>query len=108
PVAREASATVSLPPLKISVIAVMTMELLKTATLDAETLVRNDLVAAVVSLSDRSFIDPTVAAVAGVSPASVTNGALTVASGADLATDLKALLNLFTGELDRAVMVTNP
>jgi hypothetical protein len=62
-------------------------------------LVRNDLTKQIVQFMDAQFVDPTKAAVTGVSPASITNGV----SGAGrvrhhrraLRTDMKTLLSTF-------------
>lgn len=59
---------------KIASIAVLTEELVRFSSPSAEALVRDALVAANVERADIDFIDPSVAAVAAVSPASITNG----------------------------------
>ena len=62
----------------------------------AEALIRNSLVQAITRLVDTTFLDPAVAAVTGVSPASVTNGVTAVPSTGTtpeaLRTDLYTLL----------------
>jgi HK97 family phage major capsid protein len=93
--------SITLDPLKIGGIVVSTAELAKFSSPSAEQLVRQDLVDAVAALSDRTFIDPSNAGEAGVSPASVTYGAPSVAStgttAAAIKSDLKALFALLTG-----------
>ena len=86
PVSKQAFDTVEMPKSKIAGIVVMTMELARFSSPSAEQLVRDDMVAAIAEFSDKQFIDPAVAAVAGTNPGSITNGATAVAStGATLA-----------------------
>jgi len=59
---------------KIAAIAVITEELARFSSPSAETLVRDELARAVIERMDIDFIDPAQAAVANVSPASITNG----------------------------------
>lgn len=84
---------------KIAGIIVLTDEVLRISDPSAETLVRDDLAAAIVQFMDSQFVDPTKAAVTGVSPASITNGVSPVTAtgttGASLRTDLKTLINTF-------------
>lgn len=81
---------------KIAGIIVLNQELVRLSNPSAELLVRNDLAAAVVQFMDAQFVDPTKAAVTGVSPASITNGVTpTIASGttgAALRADLKTMM----------------
>ena len=89
---------VTLPPLKVGGTVVTTVELARLSTPAADTLIRDDLVRAIAALTDRSFVDPTNAGEAGVSPASITYGAPSfAASGATedaLIADLQRLLQL--------------
>jgi HK97 family phage major capsid protein/HK97 family phage prohead protease len=84
---------------KIAAISVLTEELLRLSTPAADLLVRDLLTGALVEHQDLSFVDPTKAAVSGVSPASITNGVTAVAaSGVDadaVRTDVKALMQKF-------------
>ncbi|MCD9005222.1 phage major capsid protein [Luteimonas sp. XNQY3] len=66
---------------KVAAISVLTNELIRFSSPSAERLVRDALAAAVNERLDIDFIDPAKAAVANVSPASITNGATAVASG---------------------------
>jgi len=59
---------------KVAAIAVLTDELIRFSNPAADALVRNALAEAVVARLDTDFIDPAKAEVAGVSPASITNG----------------------------------
>ena len=89
----------TLEPLKVANIAVLTKEVLKGSSPSAEVWIRDQLVEAVRARQDIDFIDPAKTAVAGVSPASITNGiAAITATGvtaAFLRADLKALFTAF-------------
>lgn len=91
-------ATRSLEPLKVATIAVATMELLRDASVDVDFIIRDSIASAVRARLDEDFINPAKAAVAGVSPASILNGAPTVASSGTNAdavrADILALFNL--------------
>ena len=80
PVSKQAFDTVEMPKSKIAGIVVMTMELARFSSPSAEQLVRDDMIQAIAEFSDKQFIDPAVAAVAGTNPGSITNGATTVAA----------------------------
>ena len=73
----------------------LTEELVKLSTPSAEALVRADMVAGIAQFLDQQFIDPAVAAVAGVSPASITNGAPTAAGTVNPLADVLALISHF-------------
>ena len=89
----------TLDPLKVANIAVATEETLRDSSPSAETILRDQLAAALAARLDIDFIDPAKAAVAGVSPASITNGVtFTVSSGTDadaVRADVKALFGAF-------------
>lgn len=75
-----------LAPLKAANIAVATMEALRDSSPSAETLLRDDLAAAIAAAIDTAFIDPANAGSAGVKPASITNGLTAIpSSGNDAA-----------------------
>lgn len=99
PVSKLSFDTVTLRWAKAAGIVVMTDELVRFSNPSAEALVRQDLAASMVQFLDRQFIDPDVAAVANVSPASVTNGADTSAAGGTTAdflrTDAKEAFGAF-------------
>jgi hypothetical protein len=61
----------------------------------AEALVRDDMVKGIARFLDTQFIDPAVAVVAGVSPASITNGAPTAAATTNPLADFMSLINHF-------------
>jgi len=60
---------------KIGGIVVLTDELVRSSEASAEAIMQRDLGAGIIEFSDRQFVDPTVAEVEGVSPASITHGA---------------------------------
>ena len=89
----------TLEPLKVANIAVLTEEVLRDSSPSAEVIVRDSLRDALVARLDTDFIDPAKAASAGVSPASITNGATAIAStGTDadaVRLDIRALFQVF-------------
>jgi HK97 family phage major capsid protein/HK97 family phage prohead protease len=70
----------TIDPLKVANIAVVTDELLRSSSPSADRMIRDALVEALRARLDTDFIDPAKAADAGVSPASITNGATPIAS----------------------------
>ncbi len=74
PVTRAGFTNVNLGWAKIAAICVLAEELVRFSSPSAETLMRNELAKAVAERADVDFIDPNKSAVAGVSPASITNG----------------------------------
>jgi HK97 family phage major capsid protein len=87
---------------KAAGIVVITQELARFSSPSAELKVRNDLTKQMIQFLDQQFIDPSVAAVSNVSPASVLNGASNVrqaaaawTSMANVLTDVKAFLATF-------------
>lgn len=84
---------------KAAGIVVLDAELIRSSAPSAELLVRNDLAKAVQQFVDTQFVSPDVAAVANVSPASITSGvnptAATGTTGATLRTDVQTLFNLW-------------
>ena len=71
--------------LKNVALCVEDVELVRSADPDSELTISQDFVGALVGVLDSSFIDPQSAAVAGVRPASVTNGAPAFASSGSTA-----------------------
>ncbi|MCT5858573.1 phage major capsid protein, partial [Pseudomonas aeruginosa] len=67
-------------PLKAATIAVATMEVIRHSSPTADGIIRDQLAAALRQRLDIDFIDPDKAAVAGVSPASILNGVVGIAS----------------------------
>ena len=99
PLTQWAYGTTLLQPLKIATIAVITEELLKRSSLQADVMIRDELVRSLVERLDRDFIDPAKAAVAGISPASITNGVTGIASSGNdavaIRNDIAALMGGF-------------
>lgn len=96
PVTSMAFSSTSLPITKAAGIIVLTEELVRNSTPSAEEVVRREMIRGIASFLDKQFVDPTVAAVAGVNPASVTNGVTPVTATTNPATDIHALLSKFT------------
>jgi len=92
-----AFSAVTLTWAKAAGIVVITKELARLSNPSAEMVVRNDMIAGIGQFLDQQFIDPTVAAVANVHPASITNGAANAASVNDPLKDLNTLLGMMAG-----------
>lgn len=73
PVRELAFDSVTIPHTKIAVIVAITEELARFSTPSAEATVRQDLISTIAQYMDQQMVDPTVAAVNDVSPASITN-----------------------------------
>jgi HK97 family phage major capsid protein/HK97 family phage prohead protease len=99
PVSAMAFTTITLRWAKAAGIIVLTDELVRFSNPAAEAVVRNDMIAAMTQFLDRQFVDPAIAAVPNVSPASITNGVTPItASGVDpnsFKADMKGLFNTF-------------
>lgn len=89
----------TLEPLKVANIAVVTEEVLRNSSPSADTIIRDQLAAALRERLDTDFIDQTKSAVPGVSPASITNGVTPITStGGDaesVRADIRALFGAF-------------
>jgi HK97 family phage major capsid protein/HK97 family phage prohead protease len=95
PVTKLAFASTSLGVAKAAGIIVLTKELIMLSEPSAEDLVRKDMIAGIAQFLDAQFIDPAVAAVAGVNPASITNGAPTAAATTNPMADIMGLIAHF-------------
>jgi len=80
---------------KVAAIAVLTDELIRFSNPAADALVRNALAEAVIARLDTDFINPAKAEVAGVSPASITNGISGIPSTGDPDADAEAAFGQF-------------
>jgi HK97 family phage major capsid protein len=84
---------------KIASIVVISEELARFSNPAAEAVISRDLTRGVIGFMDRSFVDPSLAAVTNVSPASITNGVTPVTATGTTSTaartDFATLLNLF-------------
>jgi hypothetical protein len=105
PMSSAVFAETTLPALKVSSLTVQTRELLQGADSGAEALVRDDMVGALATAINASFIDPNNSGIANVEPASVTESAPSVAATGDGLADLRALIDAFPGDLETAVLV---
>ena len=99
PVTAEAFDQLTVPWAKMAVICVITQELARFSNPAAEQLVRDDLLKAIAEFMDKQLTDDTVTALAGIRPASITNGATKIPSSGGtvgaVTTDLsKAILNI--------------
>jgi HK97 family phage major capsid protein len=115
PVSKLQFDTVSMTWAKIAVIIALTEELVRYSSPSAEALVRQDMVDAISQFMDSQFLDPSVAASANVSPASLTYGVTGTASTGDTAAlitaDVKTLLQRFVAAnhiIKNGVWVMNP
>ena len=111
PVSLSASAFTedNLPSRKVSSLVVVTNEMLESTDPQVEVLIRNDLAGAVAAAVDQTLLDPTNAGVAGVMPASLSNGlTATTASATSSAQTIRNLIADFPGELSRAVLIASP
>ncbi|HVL09081.1 MAG TPA: phage major capsid protein, partial [Burkholderiaceae bacterium] len=102
PVTKGAFARDSLAPLKVAAITVATKELLRHSSIAAEIRLRNMLVNGLRKRLDLDFINPAKALVANVSPASILNGATSIASSGNdadaIRCDFQALVEVFTSQ----------
>jgi HK97 family phage major capsid protein/HK97 family phage prohead protease len=114
PVTKADYATVTVPFAKAAGIIVLSEELVKLSSPSAEGLVREEMIAGMAQFLDTQFVDPAVAVAANVSPASITNGAATIASsgvtGAAAKIDLASRVAVFAAAnipLDGSVWLMN-
>jgi HK97 family phage major capsid protein/HK97 family phage prohead protease len=99
PVTKADYLAVTLGFAKAAGIIVLSEELVTLSTPSAENLVRQEMLDGMSMFLDTQFTDPAVAAVANVNPASITNGAATIASsgvtGAAAKVDLASRVGVF-------------
>ncbi len=99
PVTKADYATVTVGFAKAAGIIVISEELARLSTPSAEGLVRDEMLGGMGQFLDTQLVDPSIAAVTGVNPASITNGAATIASsgvtGAAAKTDLASRVAVF-------------
>lgn len=94
PVTKLGFGTAKLEMSKAAGIIVLTEELVRTSSPAAEAICRADMIAGIAGFLDLQFIDPAVAAVANVNPASITNGITPIAASTpiDPLKDIQKLL----------------
>jgi HK97 family phage major capsid protein/HK97 family phage prohead protease len=89
----------TLTPLKVANIAVATMEVIRDSSPSADSIIRDQLAAALRERLDIDFIDPAKSAVPDVSPASILNGVSGITSSGPTADnvreDIKAIFGAF-------------
>ena len=99
PISKGALTTVTLAIAKAVDIIVLTDELMRLAVPASEVALRDELANAIAQFLDQQFIDPAVAAVGGVNPASITNGVAAITpsgtTAAALVKDVGALIGQF-------------
>ena len=105
PLSRPALEGETLRPLSVNAIIVATQESLRNPA--GEALLQDDLLNAVAGAIDEALVsaDP---GVADERPAGIAHGAPSIVATGDLADDLAALFQLFTGDLTTASFVTTP
>jgi HK97 family phage major capsid protein len=95
PVTQLVFATVALAQYKIAGILTFTLELARSSEPSAEQTFRDAMIAGIAQFMDAQFLDPAVALVAGVNPASITNGVTGIPATTDPLADITTLLNSF-------------
>lgn len=90
PVSKLHTMEVTLGIAKAAGLVVLTEELVRSSAPSAELVVRNDMLKAIQQFLDVQFVDPNVAAVANVSPASITNGVTPIVPSGTNAAALRA------------------
>src|SRR4030095_7906358 len=96
PVTKLGFGTATLGIAKAAGIVVLTEELVRLSNPQAEDVVRRDMIAGIAQFLDQQFVDPAVAAVTNVSPASITNGTTAIATTGNVLKDIQALVATFT------------
>ena len=111
PVSAMAFAMESLGFAKVAAIVVLSQELVRFSNPSAEKVVRDSLVRDIAAYLDGQFINPAVAAVVGVNPASITNGAATEAATTNPVADILGLINHFAANnipIDKLAFILSP
>lgn len=99
----------SMKLLKVSAMAVVTDELLRSVDPAAEAFIRADLIRSVADASDLALLDPANAGEPDEKPASITNTAtVSAATGPTFKDNLERLVEAFTGDLASAYLVGRP
>jgi len=100
----------TLTPTKHAAIVAVSQELVELSVAGMEGALRDTLLNGLTSFTDRQFLDPAIAAVAGKNPASVTNGTTPIPATASYQTDVQTLLNAFFAanpNAQNAALITN-
>jgi hypothetical protein len=96
--------TAGLERFGLGALVVVTQELLEDETIDAELIIRDQLVKALAAAVDSAFLDPANSGTAGVKPAAVTSGV----GGGSPTEALFDFSDSFTGVPENAVIILNP
>lgn len=107
PLSKPTLAGNSLPRLRVGALIIETMEAMRAEGSVSEAGIQKDVLRAVSAAIDAAFIGGG-AGIAGIQPASITDGVTPIAGTADLAADVAALLEAFDGDLLSAVFVADP
>ena len=108
PVSSQAFETLTFGISKIATLLVMSQELINNADPSAEAIVRADMTEAIAAYMDVQFLDPSIAAVADISPASITNGATEITASASTADDLRRLFAAVTTRMSAPYLIMRP
>ncbi|KKZ89368.1 phage major capsid protein [Rhizobium phaseoli] len=108
PVSTMTFASGALASLKIAALAIVTEELAMSLDPAAEGVVRRDMIRVMVEAIDENLLDPANSGVAGVSPASITNGVTPISASTDPTADLRVLIENFDGNLESATFIMTP
>ena len=108
PVSRQAFSRETMESLKVACLCVFDKKLAASLDPKAESLIRNDLARALIELSDRTFLDRDNGGIPGKMPASVLDGATSIAATSDFADDIGSALGSFQGDLATASWVMHP
>jgi hypothetical protein len=92
PVTRIDWASLTLPAGTLAGIVVLTAELVRLQSPGSEAAMQTALTNGIVAAQDRFFLDPAIAEIADVRPASITNGLAPIAGTGNLAADVSTLL----------------
>lgn len=96
----------TLPVSKLGIIVVITGELARSDDPAALPLIERDLTAGIAQGTDVAFLDPTLAAVPGDHPASITNGTTAIASTGSTAAQIEADLIALIAAVNGGVLVS--
>lgn len=98
PMSKMHTLAVTLGIAKAAGLVVLTEELVRSSAPSAELMVRNDLVKAIAQFLDQQFLSPDYAAVANVSPASMTSGVAPLAATGTTSATLRADVQTLFGQ----------
>lgn len=98
----------SFSPLTVTALAVLSDEVFKVGDPNAEQYIRAELMRAKRQAMDIALVDPANSGVANEKPASLLNGVTPVSATGDVEYDLKAVIDDFPGDLERAFFVARP